>query len=158
MMDVGPYVGQWEFHRARTLATLDAIGDDASLLTRPPAPGRAAVGWHLMHVASVEERFAIDRLGVAEPAGGRLAADFGKGSGPAAEGVTAARVRETLDATRTLLLSGVSRLEGFAADETPDFLADRGWTVSHFLHLIGWHEAHHQGQAHAVLNVVRGAT
>jgi hypothetical protein len=37
--------------------------------------------------------------------------------------------------------------------EIPPALAARGLTVRNVLNIIGWHEAHHQGQAHITLNL-----
>ena len=55
---------------------------------------------------------------------------------------------ETLE---TLAGYGDDRLE-----EIPPPLAERGLNMRQVLMIIGWHEAHHHGQAHAVLNVFLG--
>ena len=41
--------------------------------------------------------------------------------------------------------------------EIPPPLAERKLTVADVLHIIGWHEAHHQGQAHITFNLYRAA-
>ena len=55
----------FEFNRARTLAMLDEIEKlpepDAALAFRL-GPGRAHIGWQLMHIGITEEIFATERL------------------------------------------------------------------------------------------------
>ncbi len=41
--------------------------------------------------------------------------------------------------------------------EIPASLAERKLTVLDVLYIIGWHEAHHQGQAHITLNLFLAA-
>ena len=39
----------------------------------------------------------------------------------------------------------------------PPGLKERGFTVAKVLHILSWHEAHHQGQAHITLNLFKAA-
>jgi hypothetical protein len=38
-------------------------------------------------------------------------------------------------------------------DVVPEAFKERGWTVRTALAVIGWHEPHHQGQAHITYNL-----
>ena len=54
-----------DFARARTLGLLDSIEkepDPQAVLSWRPGPGRAHIGWQLMHIAVTEEIFATERL------------------------------------------------------------------------------------------------
>ena len=54
-----------EFARVRTLGLLDNIEKDPdpqAVLAWRPGPGRAHIGWQLMHIAVTEEIFATERL------------------------------------------------------------------------------------------------
>ena len=54
---------QW--NRTRTLGFLDSIektADPQAVLSFRPGPGRAHIGWQLMHIAVTEDIFATERL------------------------------------------------------------------------------------------------
>ena len=68
---------------------------------------------------------------------------------------TAAAIREILDESRKRLLATLATYTDDRLGEIPPPLAARKLTFLDVLHIIGWHEAHHQGQAHAALNSYR---
>ncbi len=149
------------FNRARTLGLLDEIEklpDPKAALAYRLGPGRAHVGWQLMHVGITEEIFATERLAPEKPAKWtELWPRFRGGSTPDDDVPSAATIRQILNESRIRLLE---TLKGYSDDrlgEIPPPLAARKLTFHDVLHIISWHEAHHQGQAHATLNSYKAA-
>lgn len=151
----------YEFNRQRTLALLDTIEKEArpqDVLVWRPGPGRAHIGWQLMHVAVTEEIFATERLA---PEKARkheaLWARFRGGSTPDDDAPTATQIRQVLAEARESMLATLSGFDESQMGEVPPALAQRKLSLRDVLHIIGWHEAHHQGQAHITWNLYRAA-
>ena len=151
----------YKFNRDRTLALLDEIEkepDPQAALAWRPAEGRAHIAWQLMHIAVTEEIFATERLAPEkDSAFEELWPRFRGGSTPDDDVPTLATIRQTFDEARAHLFA---TLDGFPDDrlkEIPEALKERGLTMLDVLHIISWHEAHHQGQAHAVFNLYRAS-
>ncbi len=148
----------FEFNRGRTLATLDEIAklpDPQAALDFRLGPGRAHVAWQFMHIGVTEDIFA-NYLTPDHP--GRLTDLWAhyRGGSTAAETVPdLAQIRDVLDAGRTSLSAALATYTDAQLNDTPPQLAAKGWTFLTVLHIIGWHEGHHQGQAHATLNAFR---
>ena len=147
-----------EFTRKKSLDTLDAIAkrpDAQAVLGWRPGPGRAHIAWQLMHVGITEELFATERLFGSTAGFADLIPRFKGGSTPDDNIPSADQIREVLNASRHHLLEGISRLTDADLARIPEsgLLKDRGWTIAKALHVINWHEAHHQGQAHITLNL-----
>ena len=89
-----------EFARARTLGLLDGIEkepDPQAILAWRPGPGRAHIGWQLMHFAVTEEIFATERLAPErEPHWKELWPRFRGGSTPDDDVPTVAMIRDVL--------------------------------------------------------------
>jgi uncharacterized damage-inducible protein DinB len=149
----------FEFNRARTLATLDEIEklpQPAAALAYRLGPGRAHIGWQLLHVGITEEIFATERLAPDKPAQWtELWPRFRGGSKPDDDVPSAAAIREILGESRQRLLATLATYSDDRLGEIPPPLAQRKLTFLDVLHILSWHEAHHQGQAHAALNSYR---
>jgi uncharacterized damage-inducible protein DinB len=162
MSQVETFIKSYEFYRVRTLATLDRVAaepDPRRVLGWRPGPGRAHVGWQLMHVAITEDLFASERL--APDKAGVVAAlwpRFRFGSTPDDDVPSLDVIRQTLAATRSNLLDTLRRFGDDRLGEIPAALAERKLTIQDVLYIIGWHEAHHQGQAHITVNLYKAAT
>ena len=146
----------WEFSRSRTLATLDEIAkqpDPQAVLGWCPGPGRAHIAWQLLHIGVTEELFATERIFGTPAAFGDLIPRFKGGSTPDENIPTLNQVGEVLNATRQHLLEGPGRLAEADLSRIPEAFKERGWTIAKALHVLSWHEAHHQGQAHITLNL-----
>jgi uncharacterized damage-inducible protein DinB len=140
----------YEMNRERTLATLDAIAEmdnPQDVLGWRPGPGRAHIGWQLMHVAVTEEMFATERL-----LGG-----FKGGSTPDDDIPTLVGLREALVTGREHLFATFGQFSDDDLENVPTPLQERGWTLRKTLQIICWHEGHHQGQAHLTLNLYKAA-
>ena len=146
----------WEFNRSRTLATLDEIAkqpEPTAVLGWRPGPGRAHIAWQLTHIGITEELFATERL-FGTPSGfSDLVPRFKGGSTPDDNIPSVDQVRELLNASRQHLLDGLARLTEADLSRIPEFFKERGWNIGKVLHVLSWHEAHHQGQAHCTLNL-----
>jgi uncharacterized damage-inducible protein DinB len=151
----------YKFNRGRTLdllATIEKMPLPQSVLAWRPGPGRAHIGWQLMHVAITEEIFATERLAPQKQAAfNELWPRFRGGSRPDDDIPSIDAIRRTLDKSRTHLIETLSDYGDDRLGEIPAAMAARKLTVGTILHVIGWHEAHHQGQAHITLNLYRAA-
>ncbi|HET6880848.1 MAG TPA: DinB family protein [Pirellulales bacterium] len=157
MSTVQLFLDAYQFNRDRTLGLLDKVcqqADPQEALAWRPAAGRAHIGWQLMHIGVTEELFATERLDPQRtPAFTDLWPRFRGGSTPEDQAPPADTIRQVLNESRRHL---VETLRGYGEDrlgEIPPAMAARNLTVRQILALIGWHEAHHQGQAHITLNL-----
>lgn len=157
MSTVQTFAKSYAFYRDRTLGLLDKIAEQAdpqAVLAWRPGSGRAHIGWQLMHVGITEEIFATERLLPEKPAAfAELWPRFRGGSTPDDNVPDAATIRRVLSESREHLLDTLSHYGDERLAEIPPALAARKWTVHDVLYIIGWHEAHHQGQAHLTLNL-----
>jgi hypothetical protein len=144
--------------RERTLGLLQKIEaepDAQAVLAWRPGPGRAHIGWQLMHVAMTEELAATERLfpGV-KPAWPDLVQRFRGGSTPDDNVPTAQQIRDYLAKAREHLDAAMSKVAG-DLDTVPASLKERNWTIRDLLATYLWHEGHHQGQAHLTYNLYK---
>lgn len=154
------HLQQYQFNRTRTLALLDQIEqfpDPRAVLGWRPGLGRAHTAWQLMHIGVTEELFAAERLAKKPGAFTELWPRFRGGSTPDDDIPSPQMIRRVLEESRTHLGKTLGELEEAQLDEIPPLWADRGLPLRTVLHLIGWHEAHHQGQAHMTLNLYKAA-
>ena len=151
----------YEFNRGRTLATLDEIEklhDTHQALAFRLGPARAHIGWQLMHIGVTEEIFATERLAPERPARWTDLWPRFRGGSKADDNIpTPAQIREVLADARTRLLETLASFGEDRLGEIPPALAERKWTMLTVMHVINWHETHHQGQAHAMLNSYRAS-
>ena len=153
---------EWlEFARRKTLGLLDAVAtrpDAVAILKWRPGPGRAHLAWQLMHLGITEEIFATERLAPEKPAAFvDLWPRFRGGSTPDDDVPSAETIRRILGETRAHLVETLAGYSDDRLEEIPPGMAARKMTFGTVLHIIGWHEAHHQGQAHITLNLYRAA-
>ncbi len=156
MSTINVMVKSYEFNRARTLGLLDEIEKlpqpQAALAWRPGA-GRAHVGWQITHIGITEEIFATERLAPDKPGKWtELWPRFRGGSTPDDNVPSLATIREILAESRARLVATLGTYSDQRLAEIPPPLAQRKLTFLDVLHILSWHEAHHQGQAHATLN------
>jgi uncharacterized damage-inducible protein DinB len=146
----------FDFNRGRTLAFLDEIDklpNPQAALAYRLGPGRAHIGWQLMHVGITEELFATERLAPEKPGKWtELWPRFRNGSKADDDVPSATLIRQILNESRERLLATLATYTDARLPEIPPPLAQRKLTFHDVLHIISWHEAHHQGQAHATLN------
>lgn len=159
MSTIQTLINNYEFNRARTLATLDEIDklpDPQAALAFRLAPGRAHVAWQFVHIGVTEDIFANERLVTERPGRfGDLWPRFRGGSTADDDIPTLAQIREVLAGGREALFATLNEFDDSQLNDVPPQLAAKQWTFQTVLHIIGWHEAHHQGQAHAMLNAFR---
>lgn len=146
----------WEFNRGRTIKTLDEIAemdDPAAVLGWRPGDGRAHIAWQLTHIGITEELFASERLVGTSPGYPNLVPRFRGGSTPDDDIPSVDTIRDVLTNSREHLRNTVSTFSESDLSTIPEGWKERGWDVRTILQVIGWHEAHHQGQAHITLNL-----
>ena len=151
----------YAFNRPRTLGLLDQIEqlpDPQAALGWRPGPGRAHIAWQLMHIGITEELFATERLAPTKPASFTdLWPRFRGGSKPDDIIPSAAEIRRVLADGREHLLETLSHFTDDNLSDIPEALKQRNLTILDVLHIISWHEAHHQGQAHITLNLYKAS-
>ena len=152
---------QYEFNRSRTLGLLDGIQQMPNpevVLGWRPAAGRAHIGWQLMHIGVTEELFGVERLAQKEGRFRELWDRFKGGSTPDDDPPSVEQIRDVLAAGREDLLATLGEQDETKLDEIVWEARDgRQLTLRSTLQIIGWHEAHHQGQAHLTLNLYKAA-
>ena len=150
-----------EFARTRTLGLLDSIEkepDPHAVLSWRPGPGRAHIGWQLMHIAITEEIFATERLvPQKETHWKELLSRFRGGSTPDADVPSVAMIRDVLKGTRNHLLDTLRTIGDNHLDEIPEALRERKLTVRDVFFVLAWHEAHHHGQSHLTCNLYKAS-
>jgi len=151
------FIDSYKLNRDRTLGLLDKVAQQPNpqqALSWRPAPGRAHIGWQLMHIGITEELFATERLNPQRPgAFTELWPRFRGGSTPEDEAPPVETIRQVLNESRQHLVETLAAYGEERLAEIPPAMAARKLTVRDILPLIGWHEAHHQGQAHITLNL-----
>jgi len=148
----------WEFNRGRTLELLGQIAelpDPQAALAWRAGEGRAHIAWQLMHVGVTEELFASERILGTSPDFADLIPRFKGGSTPDDDIPAVDDIRNLLDSSRQHLLSTFEQFSDDDLNTIPAGFAERGWSLGKILHVLAWHEAHHQGQAHATLNLFK---
>lgn len=147
------------FNRPRTLGLLDKIEqepDPIKVLGWRPGPGRAHIGWQLLHIGITEEIFATERLLPEKPGQWLdLWPRFRGGSTPDDTIPTPSAIREVLGGARERLLDTLRTFSDDQLSWIPPALAQRQLTLQDVLHILAWHEPHHQGQAHITLNLYK---
>ena len=161
MRTLDTIIAAWQFNRTRTMGLLDRIekeADPQKVLGWRPGPGRAHIAWQLIHIGITEELFATERLVPGtQPAYGDLVPRFKGGSTPDDEIPPAALIRQVLSDSRAHLLETMARFGENDLATIHEFFKDRKLSLLDVLHIIAWHEPHHQGQAHITLNLYKAA-
>lgn len=155
------FIQIYEFNRTRTLDLLDRVlkePEPQKVLGWRPGPGRAHIAWQLTHVGVTEELFATERLAPHKTgAFQELWPRFRGGSTPDDDIPSADLIRKVLDDGRAHLKQTLLEIPDSKLPEVVVQLGERKLTFQQVLYIIGWHEGHHQGQAHITLNLYKAA-
>ena len=151
----------FNFSRGRLLGLLDEIDKlekPADALGWRPGEGRAHIAWQLMHVGISEEIFATEWLAAIDKSPHRQNwSRFRGGSTPDDEIPSSAEIRTVLADGRRQLLEQLASYDDSQLGDVilhhPRMKIDLSLLT--VLHIIGYHEAHHQGQAHITLNLYK---
>jgi hypothetical protein len=162
MSTIHSLIAAYQFNRPRTLAILERAEkepDPRKVLGWRPGPGRAHVAWQLMHIGITEELFATERLVPGtKPAFADLVPRFKGGSTPDDDIPSPALVRQVLTESRAHLLETLAHFGDQDLGTIPEFFKERKLTLLDVLHILAFHEGHHQGQAHITLNLYKAST
>ena len=161
MSTIHSLIQSMQFNRSRTLGLLDRVEKEPepqAILGWRPGPGRAHIAWQLTHVAITEELFATERLAPdLKPNYSDLIPRFKGGSTPDDNIPAAEDMRRILTESRARLLETIGRFGDKDLGTIPEGFKERKLPLLDILHIIVWHEAHHQGQAHITLNLCKAA-
>ena len=147
-----------EFNRQKTMALVDTVAklpNPQAALAYRPGPGRAHLAWQLMHIAATDDRHVHVRMTGGQPQEPELIRRFGGGSTPDENIPTLDEIRRYLTSQRAEVLAHVKKLPESALPNKP--IEQAPWTYREWLKVLGYHEAHHQGQAHLTLNLYQAA-
>ncbi len=147
-----------EFNRTKTMALLDNIAklpNPQAALAFRPGPGRAHLAWQLMHIGATDDRHVHARMTGGQPQEAELVRRFAGGSTPDDSVPTLDEIRRYLTSQRAEVLAHLKKLPESALATKPSEQAP--WTYREWLKVLGYHEAHHQGQAHLTLNLYQAA-
>lgn len=151
----------YDFNRTRTLDLLDRVAkepDPQKVLGWRPGLGRAHIAWQLMHIGVTEEIFATERLAPHKKGEFQdLWPRFRGGSTPDDDIPTVDEIRGVLAESRAHLAQTLREIGDDRLTEIPAGWAQRKLTHEEIFRLVGWHEGHHQGQAHITLNLYKAA-
>ena len=98
---------------------------------------------------SASERLAPEKQGLFTSLWDR----FRGGSTPDETVPTLNEIRDVLEKSRVSLVETLNGIAETDLESIPEALKERGLTIRTVLHIISWHESHHQGQAHITLNL-----
>jgi len=160
MSVIANHVLAYHFNRSKTLGLLDKLEQEGHIdaLGWRPGTGRAHIAWQLMHIGITEAIFATDRLNPSKPGFFTdLWPRYRGGSTPDDSIPSIDQIRTTLASGREHLLATLADYDDSRLTEIPPSLKERKLTVLDVLHIISWHESHHQGQAHLTYNLFRFA-
>lgn len=144
------------FVRTKTKALADAVAalpDPAAALAWQPGPGRANVGWQLMHIAATDDRHLNARMKGGEPVSPDYVKRFAGGSTPDANVPALSEIVKYLDESRAAMLDHLKTLTDADLAKKPNDQAP--WVYNEWFQVLAWHEAHHHGQAHLTLNLFK---
>lgn len=147
-----------DYVRGRTNSFLDTIAKNEKaqeILGWRPAPGRAHIAWQLMHIAATDDRHVHVRMTGGQPQHEDYVRRFAGGSTPDEAVPTVDEIRTYLAKQRDELKQHLLSLPADMLDKKPNEQAP--WAYREWVMLLSWHEAHHQGQAHAVMNLWKSA-
>jgi hypothetical protein len=157
-MAISEMIAFMDFSRQRTLNLLELVAKEASapaILRWRPGPGRAHLGWQLMHIAATDDRHLHMWMLAGEPREPEYVRRFAGGSTPDDDLPGVDEIRRYLGARREEMLAHLRALDESALDRKPNEQAR--WTYRDWIKVLAWHEAHHQGQGHLTLNLYRAA-
>lgn len=147
-----------EFSRKKTLDLVDNLAKQPNvqdILAWRPGPGRAHLGWQLMHIAATDDRHVHVRMQGGQARDEELVRRFAGGSVPDDQVPALADIRGYLTSQRQALLDHFAKLDKAALQTKPNAAAP--WTYHEWIKVLTWHEAHHQGQAHLTFNLYKAA-
>lgn len=154
---IDTFCTHYEFNRGRTLGLLDKIeqqSDPQAVLGWRPGAERAHLAWQLMHIGIAEEIFASERLAAKDGRYRDLWDRFKGGSTPDDDVPAAAQIREVLAGGREDLLATLAEYNESQLEDIVWEAGDgRRLSLASVLHILSWHEAHHQGQGHITFNL-----
>lgn len=157
-MSMSTLLEVFAYVRDKTLAFVDSVAklpDPAKALAWRPGPGRAHIGWQLMHIAATDDRHLNVRIKQGEPKHAGLVQRFAGGSTPDDNVPALDEIRKHLTEQRQALLDHWKAIPDAKLDEKPHPQAP--WSYREWVKVLTWHEAHHQGQAHLTLNLFKAA-
>lgn len=147
-----------EMSRKKTtelIANIEKRPDVKAVLAWRPGPGRAHLGWQLMHIGATDDRHLYVRMRSGEPHDAEVVRRFAGGSVVDDDVPSLEQIRSYTDARRAEVLQHLDGLSEADLAKKPNDKAP--WTYLEWFQVLAWHEAHHQGQAHLTFNLYRAA-
>ncbi|MBL8018286.1 MAG: DinB family protein [Leptospirales bacterium] len=151
-------LAQLGFSRQATDKMLDEMektGKADQILAWRAGPGRAPIGWQIMHLAATEDRFANKLLQNGTSISDDWIKQFESGK-PAGDGVPRmSDVRKYLKDSRAALEKSIGNFDLSRLDSKPP--VEFPFEYRKIFQIMVWHEPHHQGQALATFNLYKAS-
>jgi hypothetical protein len=161
MSRISNLIDSLNYNRVRTIGLLERAEqepDPQQPLGWRPAPGRAHLAWQLMHIGITEELFATERLKPEKPGQWLdLWPRFRGGSTPDDNIPAPSQIREVLAGSRARLIDTLQSFNDSQLEWISPALAQRQLKLLDVLHILSWHESHHQGQGHITMNLYKAS-
>ena len=143
-MTTADLIEMLEFNRSKTLAFIDGlakVGDVQKALAWRPGPGRAHLGWQLMHIAATDDRHVHVRMGPpnGQPADPDLVRRFAGGSTPDDEVPTIDAIKSYLETQRKEVIAALKKLDEKSLSTKPN--EQSPWTYVEWAKVLAWHES-----------------
>jgi len=151
---ISTVLSQMELNRSVTFRLLDEIEKTgkANQILGWSVGDHAPIGWHFMHLAASEDRFAV-MLGAPKLVSEDYSTRFSSGKDAPRDVPSISAMRKYLDESRASLIDALERFDLSKSGEKPS--ADAPFDYGTVIKIISFHEPHHQGQAHATFNLYK---
>ncbi len=149
-------LAQLAFSRKSTLRLLEEIektGRPDEVLRFRAHPKAAPLGWQLMHLAATEDRMANQAFARRPLISTAWTEQFRSGKPAGPQVPPFAEVKRYLTESRAALEKSIREFPLSRLDTKPT--PDARFDFRTSLHVLAYHEPHHQGQAHATFNIFR---
>lgn len=157
-MSMSVLLEMFDFMREKTLAFIETVSklpEPQKALAWRPGPGRAHIGWQLMHIAATDDRHLHVRIKSGQPERADYVERFAGGSTPDDNVPSLDELMKYLSEQRQQIVAHWKTIPDSALDQKPNDQAP--WTHRQWVKVLSFHEAHHQGQAHLTLNLFKAA-
>jgi len=157
-MSVADLRAYLELSRKKTNELMDAVAklpNPPEALAFRPGPGRAHLGWQLMHIGATDDRHLYTRMRPGQAKEPEYVRRFAFGSVPDENIPSLDEIRRYLNDRRQDIIAHLATLKEEDLPKKPHDQAP--YTYQEWIPVLALHEGHHHGQAHLTLNLYKAS-